>query len=60
MGAKEERQEAGESGGGLWGYLVFTSEKFVGGWTASQRPTSHESGTERTEPFTQLLLLVKL
>lgn len=31
MGAKEERQEAGESGGGLWGYLVFTSEKFEGG-----------------------------
>lgn len=30
MGAKEERQEAGEPGGGLWGYLVFTSEKFRG------------------------------
>ena len=28
MGAKEERQEAEESGGGLWGYLVFTSEMF--------------------------------
>ncbi|KAL7383317.1 hypothetical protein ABVT39_008566 [Epinephelus coioides] len=27
MGAKEERQEAEESAGGLWGYLVFTSEK---------------------------------
>lgn len=30
MGAKEERQEAEESGGGLWGYLVFASEKFGG------------------------------
>lgn len=58
---KEERQEAGECCGGVKGYLVFTSEEFRGrGIARPQRLTSHESGIERTSPFTLLLLLVKL
>lgn len=56
MGEKEERQEAEESGGG-YGATWFSHQRGREG--VSPRPTSHESGTERTEPFTQLLRSVK-
>lgn len=60
--------EGGKTGGlrvgwgvmGLPGFHIREVWGGVDGFVASQRPISHEAGTERTKPFAQLLLLLKL